>query len=188
VHAREESADSRAASLGLLEAGLATREEEACHRELELRQQEEQLSTLEDRLNSEREALETRKNMGSQTATALAQRQEELLQRESTLQERMDHMLNQRRVSLEQETERRRAEILEAHRTDFRSKTDATLEHFNQKRDTLERQVGNLEAELKRANESRRGAEQALKKASSTLDELHRELTRIELENEAMVQ
>jgi hypothetical protein len=39
--------------------------------------------------------------MVSQTATNLAQRQETLQQRESTLQERMDHMLNQRRVSLE---------------------------------------------------------------------------------------
>jgi hypothetical protein len=33
VHAREESADSRAASLGLLEVGLSTREEEARHHE-----------------------------------------------------------------------------------------------------------------------------------------------------------
>jgi hypothetical protein len=33
VHAREESDDSRAASLGLLGTELATREEEACHRQ-----------------------------------------------------------------------------------------------------------------------------------------------------------
>jgi hypothetical protein len=39
----------------------------------------------------------------------------------------MDHMLNQRRVSMEQEFERRRVEITEACRVDFRSKTDATL-------------------------------------------------------------
>jgi hypothetical protein len=74
VHAREESANSLAASLGLLEAGLATREEERHHLEQELRRQEEHLSALEDRLNREREALETSDNMASQTAIALAQR------------------------------------------------------------------------------------------------------------------
>jgi hypothetical protein len=42
----------------------------------------------------------------------------------------MDHMLNHRRVSLEQGTERKRTESLEAHRIDFRAKTDATLERF----------------------------------------------------------
>jgi hypothetical protein len=39
----------------------------------------------------------------------------------------MDHMLNQRRVSMEQEFERRRSEFTEACRADFRSKTDAAL-------------------------------------------------------------
>jgi hypothetical protein len=42
----------------------------------------------------------------------------------------MDHMQNQRRLSLEQETERKCAKILGAHRVDFRAKTDASLEHF----------------------------------------------------------
>jgi hypothetical protein len=42
----------------------------------------------------------------------------------------MDHMLNQRWVSLEQETERKCAESLEAHRVDFRAKTDAALERY----------------------------------------------------------
>jgi hypothetical protein len=130
VHAHEESADSRAASLGPFGTKLAAQEEEARHREQELRCQEEQVSALEDRLNREREALETRENMARLSAAALARRQEELLQRESTLQERMDHMLNQRWLSLEQETERKCTEILGAHRVDFRAKTDASLERF----------------------------------------------------------
>jgi hypothetical protein len=53
----------------------------------------------------------------------------------------MDHMLNQRRVSMEQEFERRRIEITEACRADFRSKTDAALVMYKQGRETLERQV-----------------------------------------------
>jgi hypothetical protein len=44
-------------------------------------------------------------------------------------------------VSLEQETERKRAEILETHHADFHAKTDAALKRFKQKRDALERQV-----------------------------------------------
>jgi hypothetical protein len=39
----------------------------------------------------------------------------------------MDHMLNQRRVSLEQEFERKRAENLKACHADFRSKTDVGM-------------------------------------------------------------
>jgi hypothetical protein len=53
----------------------------------------------------------------------------------------MDRMLNQRRVSMEQEFERRRAENLEACRADFRSKTDAALVRYKQGRKALERQV-----------------------------------------------
>jgi cell division septum initiation protein DivIVA len=121
VHTCKESANSRAASLGLLEVGLATREEETRLREQGLRHQEDQLSTLEVRLNREREALETRESMVSQTATDLTQRLEALQQRESTLVMQMDRMLNQRQVSLEQETERKRAESLEAHHVDFRA-------------------------------------------------------------------
>jgi hypothetical protein len=162
VHAHEESIDSRATSLGLLRTELATREEEARHRDRELRCHEEQLSNLEDCLNREREDLETRENMASQTVTALADRQEELLHQESTLQERMDHMLNQRGVTLEQETKRKRTDILETHHAEFRAKTDAALERFKQKQDALEHQVRDLEAELKRATKSRRCAEQAL--------------------------
>jgi hypothetical protein len=55
-----------------------------------------------------------------------------LQQRESTLQERMDRMLNQRPVILEQEFERRHAESLEACHADFRAKTDAALERYKQ--------------------------------------------------------
>jgi hypothetical protein len=48
--------------------------------------------------------------MVNQANTDLAQRRETQEQRESSLQERMDHMLNQRRVSLEQEFERKHQE------------------------------------------------------------------------------
>jgi hypothetical protein len=124
-----------------------------------LRIQEEQLSALEDRLNREWEALESREGMVNQATTNLAQCQEKLQQSESTLQERMDRMLNQRWVSLEQEFERRRAKNLEACRADFRTKTDAALEPYKQGREALERQVRDLEAEQRRAHEVHRGAE-----------------------------
>jgi hypothetical protein len=75
VHAREESTNSRAASLGLLEARLSTREEEARHREQGLRHQEEQLFALKDWLNREREAVESSESMVSQTTADLTQRQ-----------------------------------------------------------------------------------------------------------------
>jgi hypothetical protein len=60
--------------------------------------------------------------MVSQSTAELTWHQEALNQREASLQGRMDHMLNQRRVSMEQEFERRRAEITEACRADFRSR------------------------------------------------------------------
>jgi hypothetical protein len=71
-------------------------------------------------------------------------------------------MLNQRWVSLEQETERNHAESLEAHRADFRAKTDAALERYKKKREALKHQVCDLEAELRKAHDLRRGAERAL--------------------------
>jgi hypothetical protein len=70
-----------------------------------------------------------------QANTNLAQRHKAL----SSLQERMDRMLNQRRISLEQEFERRCAENLEACRVDFRTKTDTALARYKQGRETLER-------------------------------------------------
>jgi chromosome segregation ATPase len=162
LHAHEESADSRAESLSLQEAGLATREAEVRNGEWELHRQEEQLHALEDRLNREREALESRKEMVNQANTDLARRHEELQQREDSLQERMDHMLNQRRVTMEQEFERRCAEYIESCHANFRSKTDAALVRYKQGRETLERQVRDLEAKLKGAHKVRRGAERAL--------------------------
>jgi hypothetical protein len=51
----------------------------------------------------------------------------------------MDHMLNQRRVSLELETERKCAESLKAHRAVFCAKTDAALERYKQGQEALER-------------------------------------------------
>jgi hypothetical protein len=154
LHAREESADSRAESLSLQEAGLAVREAEARERERGLRLREEQLHALEDRLNREREALESREAMASQSNNELIQRQEALNQREASLQAKMDHMLNQRRVSMEQEFERRRAEFTEACRADFRAKTDDALAMYKQKREILECQVRDLETELRGAHEA----------------------------------
>jgi hypothetical protein len=71
-------------------------------------------------------------------------------------------MLNQRWVSLEQETEQNRAESLEAHRADFRAKTAAALERYKKKWKALKRQVRDLEAELRKAHDLRRGAERDL--------------------------
>jgi hypothetical protein len=51
----------------------------------------------------------------------------------------MDHMLNQQRVSMEQEFERRRTETIEACRMDFRPKTNAALVRYKQGCEALER-------------------------------------------------
>jgi hypothetical protein len=100
----------------------------------------------------------------------------------------MDHMLNQRRVSMEQEFERRRTETIEACRVDFRSKTDAPLVRYKQGREVLECQVRDLEAELKGVHEVRRGAEHALAEADATINSLWCDAQRPEEENSAMVQ
>jgi hypothetical protein len=96
-------------------------------------------------------------------------------------------MLNQRWVSMEQEFERRRVKITEACRADFRSKTDAALVRYKQGRETLERQVRNLETELRGAHEVRRGAERALAEADATITSLQRDMQRFEEENSASV-
>jgi hypothetical protein len=79
-------------------------------------------------------------------------------------------MLNKRRISLEQEFERKRAENLDACRADFPAKTDAALERYKQGCEALEHQVRDLEADLKGAHEVRRGAERALEEADVTID------------------
>jgi DNA repair exonuclease SbcCD ATPase subunit len=126
--------------------------------------------------------------MVNQANSDLARHQETLNQREASLQERMDRMLNQRWTSMEQEFERRRAENLEACRTGFRSKTDAALVRYKQGREALERQVRDLEADLKGAHEVRRGAERALAEADATINSLRRDAQRLEEENTVMVQ
>jgi hypothetical protein len=100
----------------------------------------------------------------------------------------MDRMLNQRRVSMEQEFKRRHTENIEACRADFRSKTDAALVRYKQGREALERQVRDLEAELKGAHEVRRGAERALAEADATINSLRCDMQRLEEENSVMVQ
>jgi hypothetical protein len=185
VHAREDSVDSRAESLSRQEAGLAIRESEAHERERGLHLREEQLQALEDRLNREREALESREAMVSQSTAELSRHHEALNQREDGLQAKMDHMLNQRRISMEQEFERRRKEAIEACRTDFRSKTDAALLMYKQKREALERRVRDVEAELRGALEVRRGAERALDEADAAIASLRRDVQRLEEENSA---
>jgi hypothetical protein len=121
--------------------------------------------------------------MASQSTAELARHQEALNQREASLQAKMDHMLNQRRVNMEQEFEWRRNETTEACRADFRSKTDAALLMYKQKRETLERQVRDLETELRGAHEVRRGAERALAEADATIALLRRDVHRLEEEN-----
>jgi hypothetical protein len=123
--------------------------------------------------------------MASQSNNELTRCQEALNQREASLQAKMDHMLNQRRVSMEQEFERRRSEFTEACRADFRSKTDAARDRFKQGRETLDRQVRDLEAELRVAHEVRRGVERALADADATIASLRRDVQRLEEENSA---
>jgi hypothetical protein len=89
---------------------------------------------------------------------------------------------------MEQEFERRRAENLEACCTDFRSKTDATLVRYKQRREALERQVRDLEADLKGAHEVRRGTERALAEADTAINLLRHDAQRLEEENTVMVQ
>jgi chromosome segregation ATPase len=125
--------------------------------------------------------------MVGQSTAELTQHQEALNQREASLQGRMDHMLNQRRVSMEQEFERRHVEIIEACRADFRSKTDAALVRYKQGRETLECQVRDLETELRGAHEVRRGAERALAEADATITSLWRDVQRLEEEKSASV-
>jgi hypothetical protein len=114
--------------------------------------------------------------MVSQSTAELTRHQQVLNQREASLQGRMDHMLNQRWVSMEQEFEQRRIEITEACHVDFRSKTDAALVRYKQGHETLECQVCDLEAELRGAHEVRRGAERALAEADATINSLRRDV------------
>jgi hypothetical protein len=140
-----------------------------------------------DRLTREREALESREEMVSRSTAELSRHHKELQQREDSLQERMDRMLIQRRVTMEQEFERRCTEYIETCRADFRSKTDTALARYKQTRDTLERKVRDLEAELKEVHEVRRGTERALTEADSTIRTLQGDVRRLE-ESSAMVQ
>jgi hypothetical protein len=55
---------------------------------------------------------------------------------------------------------------------DFRSKTDAARDRFKKGRETLERQVLDLETELRGAHKVRRGAERALADADATIASL----------------
>jgi hypothetical protein len=125
--------------------------------------------------------------MVSQSTAELTRHQEALNQCEASLQGRMDHMLNQRWVSIEQEFERRRIETTEACHADFRSKTDAALVRYKPGRETLERQVRDQEAELRGAHEVRRGAERALAEADATINSLRHDVQRLEEENSVTV-
>jgi hypothetical protein len=108
--------------------------------------------------------------MVNQANSDLARHQEMLNLYETSLQERMDRMLNQRRVNMEQEFKRRRVKNLEACCADFCSKTDAALVRYKQGRKALERQVRDLEADLKGAHEVHRGTECALAEADTTIN------------------
>jgi predicted nucleic acid-binding Zn-ribbon protein len=97
-------------------------------------------------------------------------------------------MLIQRRVTMEQEFERRRNEYIESCHADFRSKTDTALARYKQVRETMERKIHDLEAELKEAHEVRRGAERALAEADATIHTLQGNMGQLEEENSTMVQ
>jgi hypothetical protein len=78
-------------------------------------------------------------------------------------------------------------EYLEACRADFRAKTDAALVRYKQGRETLERQVRDLEVELKGAHEVCRGAKRALAEADATIGTLRGDVRQLEEENSVMV-
>jgi hypothetical protein len=99
----------------------------------------------------------------------------------------MDRMLNQWRISLEQEFERKCAENLKACHADFRAKTDTALVRYKQWHETLEHQVRDLETELTGAHELRWGTERALAEADAMIDTLWRDVSRLKEENTAMV-
>jgi predicted nucleic acid-binding Zn-ribbon protein len=88
---------------------------------------------------------------------------------------------------MEQEFERRCVEITKACRADFCSKTDAARDRFKQGRETLERQVRDLEAEQRGAHEVRRGVERALAEADATITSLRCDVQRLKEENSATV-
>jgi septal ring factor EnvC (AmiA/AmiB activator) len=72
-------------------------------------------------------------------------------------------------------------------RADFRAKTDTSLVRYKQGRETLERQVRDLETELRGVHEVRRSAERALAEADATIASLWRDVQRLEEENSASV-
>jgi hypothetical protein len=110
--------------------------------------------------------------MVNKSNAELARHHEALNQRDASLQEKMDRMLNQRWVSMEQKFERRCTDNNEACRTDFHSKTDTALVRYKQGCEALERQVQDLEAELRGAHEVRWGVERALAEADATINSL----------------
>jgi hypothetical protein len=89
---------------------------------------------------------------------------------------------------MEQEFKRRHAENLEACRADFRSKTETALVRYKQGREALERQVRDLEVDLKGAHKVPRGAERALAEADATINSLWCNALRLEEENTVIVQ
>jgi hypothetical protein len=97
----------------------------------------------------------------------------------------MDHMLNQRWVSMEQEFKQRHKETTEVCRVEFRSKTDAALLMYKQKCKALECQVRDMEAELKGAHKVHQGVERTLAEANATIATLWRDVQRLEEENSA---
>jgi hypothetical protein len=62
------------------------------------------------------------------------------------------------------------------------------LERYKQGHKTLERQVRDLEADLRRAHEVHRGTERALEETDATMNALQRDISRLEEENTVMVQ
>jgi chromosome segregation ATPase len=62
------------------------------------------------------------------------------------------------------------------------------LERYKQGREALERQVQDLEADLRKVHEVRRGAERALEETEAMMNALQRDISRLEEENEVMVQ
>jgi hypothetical protein len=75
--------------------------------------------------------------MVGETSGVLSRREDDLSQKEATLQERMDSMLNQRQISLEQDTKGKWLNYYEMIRAEFHTKTDVALERYKQHSDAL---------------------------------------------------
>jgi hypothetical protein len=97
-------------------------------------------------------------------------------------------MLNQRQISLEQDSKQKCLQNYKACHKEFLAKTDVALGRFRQRREALEHEKQDLENELKKVVELRKGVERALEEMAANRDDALSNLECVERENQAMVQ